>query len=339
MFVRSRIRAEHSRPNFRSSVRREVRIQYAEIGVQKIFGLRNFYQANGAEHVQTRGGAETRVSMTPVGKALWFIESHFASEITLEEIAKVAGVSRYHMTRAFGDTTGHSIMRYVRGRRLTEAARALAGGAVEILGVALDAGYSSHEAFTRAFHTQFGLTPEATRRLGHLDNVQLLEPLKMDETLMTTMPRMRFENSTVLLVAGIAERYTCETSAGIPSQWQRFVPQIGNIPGQLGKTAFGVRYNSDDDGNFDYLCGVEVSDFSSLPIDLIPVRIAAQKYAVFLHRDHISAIRSTWNTIWNKWLPESGHEVVDAPDFERYGEEFDARTGTGGFELWVPIKA
>jgi AraC family transcriptional regulator len=222
--------------------------------------------------------------MTPVGKALWFIESHFASEISLEEIAKVAGVSRYHMTRAFGDTTGHSIMRYVRGRRLTEAARALASGAVEILGVALDAGYSSHEAFTRAFHEQFGLTPEATRRQGHLDNVKLLEPIKMEETLMTTMLPVRFENGTALLVAGIAKRcYTCETSAGIPSQWQRFLPQIGSIPGQRGKTVFGVRYNSDDDGNFDYLCGVEVSDFSSLPMDLTPVRIAAQKYAVSLH--------------------------------------------------------
>jgi AraC family transcriptional regulator len=277
--------------------------------------------------------------MNPAGKALWFIESHFAGEITLAEIAKVAGVSPYHMTRAFGDTTGHSIMRYVRGRRLTEAARVLASGAADILGVALDAGYSSHEAFTRAFREQFGLTPEATRRQGHLDNVKLLEPIKMEETPRTTMPPVRSENGNVLLVAGIGRRYTCETTAGIPSQWQHFLPQIGSIPGQVGKTAFGVRCNSDDDGNFDYLCGVEVSDFSSLPSDLTPVRIAAQNYAVFSHRDHISTIRSTWSTIWNKWLPESGHEVVDAPDFERYGEEFDSRTGTGGLEVWIPIKA
>jgi len=243
------------------------------------------------------------------------------------------------MTRAFGDTTGHSIMRYVRGRRLTEAARALASGAVDILGVALDAGYSSHEAFTRAFRDQMGLTPEATRRQGHLDNVKLLEPIKMEETLRTTMPPVRFESGNVFLVSGLAQRYTCETSAGIPSQWQRFLPQIGGIPGQVGKTALGVRCNSDNDGNFDYLCGVEVSDFSRLPSGLTPVRISAQKYAVFSHRDHISTIRSTWITILNKCLPESGHEIADAPDFERYGEAFDPRTGTGGLELWVPIKA
>jgi AraC family transcriptional regulator len=179
--------------------------------------------------------------MSPVGKALWFIETHFSSEITLDEIASIAGVSRYHMTRAFGDSTGYSIMRYVRGRRLTEAARTLAGGARDILAVALDAGYGSHEAFTRVFHEQFGLTPEAIRQQGHHDNVNLLEPIKMEEMLRTSPPVVRFENESVLLLAGIAQRYTCETSAGIPSQWQRFLPHLGTVPGQIGKTAFGVR--------------------------------------------------------------------------------------------------
>jgi AraC family transcriptional regulator len=82
-----------------------------------------------------------------------------------------------------------------------------------------------------------------------------------------------------------------------------------------------------------------VANFSWLSSDLNRVRIAPQKYAVFSHREHISTIRSTWSTIWNKWLPESGHEPVDAPDFERYGDDFDSRTGNGGFEIWVPIRA
>jgi AraC-like DNA-binding protein len=46
--------------------------------------------------------------MNPVTKALWFIEGHFAGEITLAAIAEAAGVSRFHMVRAFGTTTGHS---------------------------------------------------------------------------------------------------------------------------------------------------------------------------------------------------------------------------------------
>src|SRR5665213_2252396 len=101
--------------------------------------------------------------MNPAQKALWFIESHLAEALTLDEIAGVAGVSRFHMVRAFAAATGLPVMRYVRARRLTEAARALVGGAPDILELAVDADYGSHEAFTRAFRDHFGITPEAVR--------------------------------------------------------------------------------------------------------------------------------------------------------------------------------
>jgi AraC family transcriptional regulator len=276
--------------------------------------------------------------MTPVGKALWYIESHFAEAVTLDDIAAVSGVSRYHLSRAFGEATGHSLMRYVRGRRLTEAARSLAAGASDILSVAVEAGYGSHEAFTRAFRDQFGLTPEVLRAQRRLDNLALVEPIKMDETLLTNLEPPRFEEGRPLLIAGLGERYSCETSKAIPAQWQRFGPHFGHVPGQAGRTAYGVCCNSDDDGNFDYICGVEVASFSDLPAEFARLRLAKQRYAVFTHRDHVSAIRRTIGTIWNTWLPESGHEAADAPDFERYGEDFDPKTGTGRIEIWVPIR-
>lgn len=71
--------------------------------------------------------------MDPVAKAVWCVESRFASGISLDEIAEVGGVSRFHLCRAFGVATGRSVMRYVRERRLTEAARKLADGAPDIL--------------------------------------------------------------------------------------------------------------------------------------------------------------------------------------------------------------
>jgi AraC family transcriptional regulator len=160
----------------------------------------------------------------------------------------------------------------------------------------------------------------------------------MDETLMTKLEPPRFETTKPLLIAGLGQRYSCESSKGIPAQWQRFGPHIGNVAGQIGRTAYGVCHNSDDDGNFDYICGVEVTDFSALPAEFSRVRLSAQRYAVFSHRDHISTIRRAVNSIWNKWLPESRYEAVDAPNFERYGEEFDPRSGSGGLEIWIPIK-
>ncbi|CAG4920564.1 AraC family transcriptional regulator [Paraburkholderia gardini] len=277
--------------------------------------------------------------MNPVGKALWFIESHYASDITLDDIATCGCVSRFHLSRAFEAATGRTVMRYVRSRRLSDAARALADGAPDILAVAVEAGYGSHEAFTRAFRDQFGVTPEAVRAHGTVCNIELVEPLKMDESFLEDLAPPRIETGKPLLVAGLSGRYHYERNDGIPAQWQRFGPSIGKIPGQVGQVAYGVCFNNDDAGNFDYLCGVEVADFSALPADLARVRIGEQRYAIFEHRDHISAIRRTWNTIWNKWLPESGHEIADAPVFERYSERFNPTTGMGGVELWIPLKS
>ncbi|HEY3678900.1 MAG TPA: AraC family transcriptional regulator [Bradyrhizobium sp.] len=276
--------------------------------------------------------------MNPAQKALWFIEGHLAEPLTLDEIAGVAGISRFHLVRAFAAATGLSVMRYARARRLTEAARALAGGAPDILSVALEAGYGSHEAFTRAFRDHFGVTPEAVRAATCFDTLALQEPIMMDSTALDHLQPPRFEISKPLLIAGLGERYNWESGAAIPGQWQRFHQCEPRIPGRIGKVAYGVCCNGDDSGNFDYVAGVEVADFSDLPREFYRVRIPEQKYAVFSHGEHISTIRRTISTIWNHWLPTSGFKAADAPNFERYGENFDPATGDGGLEIWVPVK-
>src|ERR1700761_7055598 len=276
--------------------------------------------------------------MNPAQKALWYIESHLGRPLTLDDISAVAGVSRFHLVRAFAAATGFSVMRYVRARRLTEAARALAAGAPDILQVALDADYGSHEAFTRAFRDHFGVTPETVRATTCLAQLKLQEPILMESTAFDHIAPPRFETGKAMLVAGLGDRFSHDNGAGIPGLWQRFHQYIANFPGRTGKAAYGVCCNGDDAGNFDYIAGVEVADFSDLPREFSRVRIPEQRYAVFTHKDHVSAIRRTVNTIWNHWLPASGLKAADAPSFERYDEKFDSATGNGGFEIWIPVR-
>ena len=237
--------------------------------------------------------------MHPVQKAIWFVEGHLAEELALGDIAEAAGLSRFHLVRAFGAATGRSVMRYVRARRLSEAARGLANGAPDILSVALDAGYGSHEAFTRAFREQFGATPEQVRGGGCARHLQLVEPIRLDAQLLERLPPPRITQGRTLLLAGLSANYSHETSGGIPSQWQRFAPWLGNLPGQTGPAvAYGVVCNADDAGDFGYLCGVEVSEFSAVPPELARLRVAAQRYAVFANPGHVTQIRPTCNAIW-----------------------------------------
>lgn len=277
--------------------------------------------------------------MNPVAKALWYIESHLGEELSLEDIASAAGVSRFHMSRAFGDALDKPVMRYVRARRLTEAARQLAGGAPDILSVALGAGYGSHEAFTRAFREQFGLTPEQLRCEGRTETIELVEANMMDTgQTRATLEKPRFVDARPMLVAGIGARFEYGNMDGIPTQWQRFNQHLGSIPAEIDGAAYGVCTASDANG-FDYISAVEVSGFSDLEPTFMRLRIPAQRYAVFSHREHVSTIRNTMRAIWSDWLPQSGHEVAEAPTLERYGTEFDPYTGNGGLEIWLPIKA
>ena len=276
--------------------------------------------------------------MDPVQKALWYVESHSREPNSLEDIAANCKISAFHLTRSFAATMGLSLMRYLRARRMSEAALRLAQGADDILRVALDAGYGSHEAFTRAFRDQFALTPEQVRAQGHVNNIPIVEAIAMNSTPASDLAPPRFETLAPMLIAGIVERYDCQSPAGIPDQWQRFSPYIGAISSQVGKTAYGVIYNFDSESNFDYLCGVEVSSSSDLPKGITSLQVAGQKYAVFAHRGHVAGIRATIAAIWNKGIPESGCQVAVAPTLERYGPEFNPLTGMGGFEIWIPIQ-
>ena len=158
----------------------------------------------------------------------------------------------------------------------------------------------------------------------------------MDETTQTTLQSPRLENGRALLIAGFGERYGFENLTALPALWQRFGDHLGHVPDQVGPTAYGVCYNTDDTG-FDYIAGVEVADFGSLPKEFVRIRIAEHRYAVFAHRGHVSGVRATFMAIFNNWLPTSGFRSADSPLFERYDEQFDPRTGMGGFEIWVPI--
>ena len=275
--------------------------------------------------------------MNPIRKALWFIESHYAGEITLDEIADVAGVTRFHLCRVFRLVTGHSPLEYVRERRLSDAARQLASGASNILEVALDARYASHEAFTRAFRDRFGCTPEAVRARGNLSELNPMEPLRMSTIESTHIEVTRLQEGRALRIAGITEHYTADKSAAIPSQWQRFIPHIGHIPGQTGPEAYGLM-QFHESGEMDYTAGVEVKSSSRVAAPLSVIDVPQQFYAVFTHRGHVSGVRSTCDAIWNDWFPRSEAKPVNGPQFEKYDARFNPTTGEGEMEIWIPIQ-
>jgi len=153
-----------------------------------------------------------------------------------------------------------------------------------------------------------------------------------------TLDPPRLADLPPLLVGGLCERYTMGNTAAIPSQWERFSRYVGNIPGGIDGPAYGVCFNFESN-EFDYLCGIEVNNVAGLPREFRHVQIPAHRYAVFMVPDNISTIQEVIHTIWNQWMPASGHKGANAPAVECYRENFDPQSGDGGFEIWVAIEA
>jgi AraC family transcriptional regulator len=150
---------------------------------------------------------------------------------------------------------------------------------------------------------------------------------------------VRFEDGPAKLLAGINESYTMESRVNIPAQWGKFIPHLGNMPGQIGRISYGVSWNSKANCDFDYFVGVEVKEVSTLPEGFTTVSLTPQRYAVITHDKHVSAMPKTLEMIFQTWLPDSSLDATHAPCFETYSREFNGETGMGGMEIWIPVQA
>lgn len=98
-----------------------------------------------------------------IGKAISYIRSGFAEELTIADVAEHAGFSTDYFNRLFREHTGFTVMEYVRFIRLSRAALLLRTTAREITDIAFACGYETHESFTRAFGSLYGRSPSEYR--------------------------------------------------------------------------------------------------------------------------------------------------------------------------------
>jgi len=92
-----------------------------------------------------------------------FCKRNFSRPIGVEDMARVARLSRYHFSRKFGSARGISPGRYLAGLRLDEATRLLTIGGLSVKEVAEQCGYRDANYFCKVFRKNFGVTPGTVR--------------------------------------------------------------------------------------------------------------------------------------------------------------------------------
>lgn len=102
--------------------------------------------------------------LTRLRRVASHVDANLAQPLSLDALAEIAHLSRFHFERVFNEYSGETPVARVRRLRLELARRRLeAGTASSLLDLALDAGYNSAEAFSRAFRAAHGLPPSAVR--------------------------------------------------------------------------------------------------------------------------------------------------------------------------------
>lgn len=99
-----------------------------------------------------------------VGRALALMHAQPGRAWTVDELAKQVGLSRSALAQRFSDLVGQPPMQYLTRWRLQLAARELTLAGKPLLAIAMQIGYDSEAAFTRAFKREFGMPPSSWRK-------------------------------------------------------------------------------------------------------------------------------------------------------------------------------
>jgi AraC family transcriptional regulator len=278
-----------------------------------------------------------------------YIEEHLSQELTLVGLAKRACFSEYHFHRVFLAYVGESVMEYIRKRRLTEAAHALAHTDQRIVDIAFDHGFQSHETFSRAFKRCFSMTPGEYRKhpsqpIAFL-KANLIHPYPNGGIAMEP----KFVTKPEFMLIGFELRTTTidgRNHKEIPAFWQQYIKEdLGSrIPNKLKPTEeLGICGDFHPaDSSFGYVIGFEVDRFEGAGEDMVCKAYPAAQYVVFTtppasEDQFAQSIQSTWKAIYKEWFPQSGYEHAGTPEFELYDER-SMGSENKQMDIYIPIK-
>ncbi|MBX2802711.1 MAG: AraC family transcriptional regulator [Myxococcales bacterium] len=282
-----------------------------------------------------------QVTYQRIERVIDFVEANLQRSFTLEEVAAAAGMSLYHVHRMFRAAVGDSLKAYVRKRRLTLAAKRLRGSDDPLVDLALDAGFSSQTAFTRAFREWSGVTPgryraspdvqpnPGTRRVTS-------EAVRLRHRGISHTPRL-VQRTVALRVRGWGLAIDFDDEVPVVDLWDRVIPRLTGPGGALPEQLIGVaqathpQIPTDAEHPVAYLAG-PVADG---PLEAV---VPCGLYAVFDHRGALPRIHETVSYAWGTWLPQSPFRKSTRPDLEVVPRESLGR-GPAVMAYWLSVEA
>lgn len=252
------------------------------------------------------------------------IEADLAAPWRIATLARAAGAAQHHFQRLFAATTGETVAGYIRARRLERAALLLRDTDHRVIDVALDTGFQTHAALTRAFTSHFGVSPRMFRDTGTVTRCSGLPARPYLLPLASRSTSVQWDEVTIpeywlcaRKTEGVRDGRFFGDLSVICQEFEDLISELGGRPGMVS-TAF-----------LDAPAGFQDSDATAYYGALLPKRmdlawssdwtkLSGGSYAVFPHYGPMTTLHLTWNRCVRAGFSQLGAKFRPDWMFETY---------------------
>jgi AraC family transcriptional regulator len=294
-----------------------------------------------------------------VNNVIEYINNHLNEDIDLEKLADISNFSKWHFQRIMKAFLGEPIGAFIQRVRVETAAKLLRYSKSPISEIAYEVGYDTPSSLSKVFQSFYGISPSEYR---NNKNYAIMKPIQLNEHLDLKTPKIVDLEPIEVIYLKLTGNYKTLDFCGAWSRLWQFVKE--NKLYSAGIEHIGI-YHDDP----------KVTEESKLRTDLclalqkkaepkgeIGVKtIEGGKYAKFLYTGPYEHLGAVYDTIYGKWLPESGNcscedcstpysqgcepecncgcILRNAPCFEKYINNPDKTPSEKlKTEIYVPIK-
>lgn len=270
---------------------------------------------------------------------LLYIQTHLEEDLNLALLANQAGFSAYHFHRIFREAIGEPVKEYVRRLRLEKAAYRLKVSDEAILKIAFEAGFRTHESFTRAFQRQFGILPNEFRNnflQASRERKKRIQPtyfseyhVKNDSGLLpnqSTAKQIRLEHIRPIIVGFVrhvgAYEKLLEKDSSMSTLWDELF-QWGNANKLINSDSLLIGIPQDDPSvtpldkqRFD-VC-IQIPEFRNPSGHIGCQTIALGLFGVGRHYGSFDNLSETYMHIYDSLITSGKYQLRQSTPFEVY---------------------
>lgn len=247
-------------------------------------------------------------------RVLEHVYENLEGDLSLDTLADVAALSRFHFHRVFTAVTGETLAHFIRRVRLHRAANMLLADDTPLEAISAAVGYPNTRSFARAFQDAFGRTPREFRKYA-----RPLPPLVLSQTGETQMYDVSIQDQPERRLAvihhqgdymGIGKKFE---QVGTTVMARGLGAQVGAMVGLYLDDPQNVAVE-----DLRSVAGMEIAEGAPIDAPLEEMRVAGGKHAVLKHVGPYAGLAAAYQYLFGEWLASSGEMPREAPPFELY---------------------